>query len=269
MRTIHCFFSGGRDSALACYIAFQVARRRGWRFVLIHIDTTVSIWQTKEYVRYYAQWLGVELVALRPKRTFKEYVAQYGMWPALQPQRFRWCYFKLKLEPITEYLEQEYKEGDIVVIGVKQRDSDYRRKRYTSVFFTRDYGGRLKVYAWSPVLYLDNYTIERLINRFGIPRSPVWKILGASGECLCLAGTPLDTVALILLFFPEEREMLLEVDDIIQKHRKSGKPSAPPSVWRAGFETLKKFYEHIRKQQTLDQWLLPYRGKACQGSCML
>ncbi len=25
-RTIHCFFSGGRDSAVACYIAFQVAQ---------------------------------------------------------------------------------------------------------------------------------------------------------------------------------------------------------------------------------------------------
>jgi len=58
MTTIHCFFSGGRDSALACYIAKKVADVRGWDYRLVHIDTTVAIKQTREYVHKYAQWLG-------------------------------------------------------------------------------------------------------------------------------------------------------------------------------------------------------------------
>jgi tRNA(Ile)-lysidine synthase TilS/MesJ len=40
MVKIHCFFSGGRDSALACFIAKSVADVRKWEFVLVHIDTT-------------------------------------------------------------------------------------------------------------------------------------------------------------------------------------------------------------------------------------
>ena len=79
--TIHCFFSGGRDSALACYIAFQVAKRRGWDFRLVHIDTTIGLRETKEYVKRYAEWLGAELIVLRPDYTFEEYVARYSYWP--------------------------------------------------------------------------------------------------------------------------------------------------------------------------------------------
>jgi 3'-phosphoadenosine 5'-phosphosulfate sulfotransferase (PAPS reductase)/FAD synthetase len=270
MTRIHCFFSGGRDSAVACYIAYQVAKQRDdWDYKLVHINTTVSMLATQQYVRQYAEWLGAELVIIRPEKTFKEYAIQHAIWPSLRPQRFRWCYFRLKLDPIVNYLKEHYKEGDIIVLGIKGSDSDFRRHRYTSVFFTRNYG-RLKVKAWAPLLFTDDYTVERLIKRFGIPHSPVWHI-GFSGECLCLAGAPLHEIAIILRHFPEEREMLLDIDHIIQQNRKSKRPAAPPSVHKAGFNTLTEFYEKaVKPQMTLDVFILPsYRGKSCQGSCML
>jgi len=269
MTAIHCFFSGGRDSAVACYIAYQVARRRGWIYKLVYIDTTVAIKQTREYVKRYAEWLGVELIIIRPKKTFEEYAAQHAMWPSLQPPKFRWCYFQLKLNPTINYLKENYKEGDIAVLGIKGTDSGFRQKRYTSVFFVRDYG-RLKVRAWAPLLYADNYAVERLIKRFGIPRNQIWHTVGFSGECLCLAGAPLHEIAIILRDFPEERELLLNVDRIIQRNRKSKRPAAPPSVHQAGFSTLEEFYEKaVKLQTTLDEFIMPYTGKACQGSCML
>jgi len=267
MTTVHCFFSGGRDSALACYIAHQVSRRRNWRFVLVYIDTTIAIKQTREYVRQYAQWLGAELVVLRPEKTFKEYAEKFGMWPSLYPQRFRWCYRELKLRPLTKYIRQEYREGDLIVMGVRKRESRFRDKFYTATFFIRDYDG-VKARVWAPLLFVDEPTLARLIERHGIPKSPVWRF-GFSGECLCLAGAPLHKVALILRHFPEERRMLLEIDDVIQRNRKSKTPSAPFRVAQAGFKTLKEFYQQVVKSQlTLDDFL-PYEGKACQGSCML
>jgi len=269
MTTIHCFFSGGRDSALACFIAYQVAQRRRWAYKLVHIDTTIAIRQTREYVHRYAQWLGAELVTIRPERTFKEYAAQYAMWPSLRPPQFRWCYYRLKLDPTVRYLQENYKEGDVVALGVKGSDSDFRRYHYTSVFFTRDYG-RLKVKTWAPLLHTDRNIIETLIKRFGIPRNPVWHIVGFSGECLCLAGAPLHEIAVVLKLFPEEREVLLEVDRVIQQSRKSKRSAAPPSVYQAGFSTLTEFYEKtVKSQMTLDEFILPYTGKACQGSCLL
>jgi len=265
-QTIHCFFSGGRDSAVSCYIAFQVARRRGWTYKLVHIDTTVSIRQTREYVRRYAEWLGVDLTIIRPRKTFKEYAAQYGMWPAIYPTQHRWCYFRLKLDPTIEYLEENYREGDIVALGVRGSESRFRLTKYTAAFFTRDYD-KLKVLAWAPLWKVTDEVVERFIRRFNIPRNPVWRF-GFSGECLCLAGSPLVNIALVLRYFPEEAQELLEIDRIINRNRRSGKPSAPLRVWQAGYQTLQEFYEQVVKPQTtLDDFVMPY--KSCEGSCML
>jgi len=266
MTTIHCFFSGGRDSAVACYIAKQVADVRKWRFVLVHIDTTISIRQTREYVRQYAEWLGAELVVLRPERTFREYAERFGMWPSLYPQKFRWCYRYLKLRPLTKYLKESYREGDLVVMGVRKGESRFRDKFYTATFFTRNYNG-VEAKVWAPLLFVDEPTLVRLIERFGIPKNPVWRF-GFSGECLCLAGAPLYKTALILRYFPEERNMLLEIDDAIQRSRKSGRPSAPLRLAQAGFRTLREFYQRtVKSQMTLDDFTLPY--KSCEGACML
>jgi len=103
-KTIHCFFSGGRDSALACYIAKRVANVRSWEFRLVHIDTTVYIKETREYVYKYAQRLGVETIVIKPERTFREYAERYGMWPSLFPYRYRWCMRDLKLKPTVRCL---------------------------------------------------------------------------------------------------------------------------------------------------------------------
>ena len=73
-RTFHCFFSGGRDSTLACYIAHYVAKMRNWDFRLVFINTTIAIPDTVDYVHKYAKWLGAELIELKPKHTYEELV---------------------------------------------------------------------------------------------------------------------------------------------------------------------------------------------------
>jgi 3'-phosphoadenosine 5'-phosphosulfate sulfotransferase (PAPS reductase)/FAD synthetase len=268
-RRIHCFFSGGRDSALTCYIAHKVARLRGWQFKLVHIDTTVSIKQTREYIHRYAEWLGAELVIIRPQKTFKELAVQYGIWPALYPPRFRWCYRDLKLKPMIKYIHENYSEGDLLVLGVRKGESRFRDKYYTSTFFERDYDG-VKAKVWAPLLYADELTLLRLLERFNVPQNPVWR-LGFSGECLCLAGAPVQEVAQILRNFPEEREMLLDIDDAINRSRKSGKPAAPFRIAQKGYKTLREFYEKaVKTQLSMEEFIHPYGyGKACQGSCLL
>ena len=263
---IHCFFSGGRDSALACYIAKRVADVRGWQYRLVHVDTTIGIRQTGEYVKRYAEWLGSELVVLRPERTFKEYAVRYGMWPSLYPPRYRWCYRVLKLKPIVRYIEENYREGDYVVMGVRRDESLFRDKYYTSTFFRRKYG-KVEALVWAPLLHVRSEAVERLLRQFSIPRNPVWRY-GFSGECLCLAGMPEWRIGLILRNFPDEAEQLLEVDEVINSNRKSGKPSAPFRLAQQGYRTLKEYYEQaVRLQLTLDSFIMPY-GKECH-SCVL
>jgi hypothetical protein len=166
----------------------------------------------------------------------------------------------------VEYLEENYGENDLVALGVRGDESSFRLWFYRETFFMRDYG-KLKVKAWAPLLRISESTLMKLIEQFKIPKNPVWRF-GFSGECLCLAGAPLSKIAMVLRYFPDETRELLEIDDVINKNRRSGKPSAPLRVWQAGFKTLREFYEYVRKQQTLDVYM-PYTGKACQGSCLL
>jgi 3'-phosphoadenosine 5'-phosphosulfate sulfotransferase (PAPS reductase)/FAD synthetase len=270
MPTIHCFFSGGRDSALACYIAKRLADIKGWGFKLVHIDTTVGLEETEEYVMVYARWLGAELIVLRPDHTFEEYAARYPYWPHIYPSRFRWCYYKLKLRPVEKYLKRNYKNGDIIAMGIRGDESDFRKRKYTGVFMEKYYeGAKLVTKMWLPLLYVDDETIDKLIKQFGIPESPVWYAIGSSGECFCLAGSSKKTVARAVCAFPKLRMRLMRIDDIIHAHRRKG--DSYPIFLKDKRERLKEWLQKITCDQTLLDYLDygKYEGKSCQGSCIL
>jgi 3'-phosphoadenosine 5'-phosphosulfate sulfotransferase (PAPS reductase)/FAD synthetase len=266
MPTIHCFFSGGRDSALACYIAKRLADVKGWGFKLVHIDTTIGLEETEEYVRVYARWLGVELVVLRPDRTFEEYVARYPYWPHIYPPRFRWCYYKLKLRPVEKYLKRNYRKGDIIVMGIHGDESEPRRLRYGGIFMEKYYkGAKVKAKIWLPLLYVDSKTIDRLIKQFGIPESPVWYAIGSSGECFCLAGSSKGTVKRAVCAFPKLRIRLMKIDDIMHANRREGE--GYPIFLKDERKRLKVWLQEI--VCTPELLSNEYEGKSCQGSCML
>jgi len=264
MPVIHCFFSGGRDSAVACYIAHQVAKLRSWKFRLIHVDTTIGLKDTEEYVKSYATWLGAELVVLRPDHTFEEYVAMYPYWPHIYPPRLRWCYHKLKRIPFERYLKMSYRDGDLLVLGVRKSESLFREREYNSVFTTKFYS-ESKVHAkiWLPLLHISDTIIDRLIEKLGIPKSPVWRI-GSSGDCFCLAGATKQKVARAVRAYPELGERLIKIDDIIHANRKRGE--SYPIFLKKEKIRLKVWLHDVMRQPTLSDY--KYEGKACQD-CML
>ena len=266
-RTIHCFFSGGRDSALACYIAFQVAGLRNWKYKLIHIDTTIGLEETEDYVRRYAEWLGAELVVIRPDHTFEEYVAMYPYWPHVYPPQMRWCYHKLKRIPFERYLKMNYRDGDLLVLGVRRSESLFREREYNSVFTAKYYSeSKVQAKVWLPLLHVTDDRIDELIEKLGIPKSPVWRIIGSSGECFCLAGATKRKVAQAVKAYPELGERLAEIDDIIHEHRRKGE--SYPIFLKKDKIRLKVWLQDVMRQPTLSDYI-KYEGKACQGSCML
>ncbi len=270
MTTIHCFFSGGRDSALSCYIAKKVADIRGWRFVLVHIDTTIGLEETEEYVRLYAEWLRAELVVLRPDYTFEEYVAKYPYWPHIYPPRMRWCYHKLKRMPVERYLKHHYRDGDLLVLGIRGDESVFREREYSAVFAEKHYkDAKVRAKVWLPLLYVDSETVDMLIKKFGIPESPVWYAIGSSGECFCLAGASKKKVERAVRAFPKLCIRLMRIDDIIHANRRNDDESYPIFLKKER-ERLKKWLEKICGSPTLLDYLDgKYEGKSCQGSCIL
>jgi len=264
---IHCFFSGGRDSSLACYLAKRVADVRKWQFVLVHIDTTIGLQETEEYVKRYAEWLGAELVVLRPDYTFEEYVAKYPYWPHIYPPWARWCYHKLKRIPAERYIKHHYHHGDIIVLGVRGDESLFRERNYDDVFIVKYYSDA-KIWArlWLPLLYADDRTVEKLIKKFNIPESPVWRKIGSSGECFCLAATTERKVIQAVKAYPELVERLMKIDDIIHQRRKKGE--SYPIFLKGKRIRLKVWLQEIMSRPTLLEFDR-YVGKACQGSCII
>jgi len=135
VKTVLAFLSGGKDSAAAAYIAYQFAKAMGLDFRLVFIDTTIALEETREYVRRYAEWLGAELVVLRPEKTFEEYARQYPYWPSLL--HARWCFAKLKRKPLVQFLRQFPPMTVIQVLGIRRseslfRESSPRSSRYTA-----------------------------------------------------------------------------------------------------------------------------------------
>jgi phosphoadenosine phosphosulfate reductase len=263
VETIHCFFSGGRDSALACYIAHKVAVIKGWGFRLVFINTTIAIPDTVEYVHKYANWLGVNLIELRPKHSFEELAPKYS-WPSLWHNR--WCYYHLKRDPTIEYLERSYKKGDLVVMGIRGSESLFRLLNYDKVFTNKCYGDGLCVHAWYPILHLTDIEVEQLIKKFSIPENPVWRRVGISGECLCLAGTTEQKLIRIAIHYPNVMMKLVEIDKKVQANRKSMKPSYPSPLYSKKL-TLTEWYEKFKKQPRIDEYLTEYNS--CQASCMI
>jgi len=266
MPVIHCFFSGGRDSALSCFIAYRVAKLRNWGFRLVHIDTTIGLKDTEEYVKSYAAWLGAELVILRPDHTFEEYVAKYPYWPHVYPPWARWCYHKLKRIPSERYIRQHYRDGDLLVLGVRGDESLFREREYSSVFTTKYYSeSKVQAKVWLPLLHVTDDRIDELVEKLGIPKSPVWKKIGMSGECFCLAGATKRKIMQAVRAYPELGERLAKIDDIIHANRKRGE--SYPIFLKKDKIRLKVWLQDVMRQPTLLDY--KYEGKACQGSCML
>jgi len=262
VRVVHCFFSGGRDSALACYIAHRVAKIKNWGFRLVFINTTIAIPDTIEYVHKYAEWLGTELIELRPKRTYEEMVVKYS-YPLLWYNR--WCYYELKRKPTIEYLERNYGKGDLIVMGIRGSESLFRLLSYDKVFTNRCYGDGLCVHVWYPILRLTDIEVMNLIKKFNIPINPVWNKVGISGDCLCLAGTTESKLIRIAIHYPNVMEKLVEIDKKVQMNRKNKRPSYPAPLLSKKL-TLTEWYEKISKQTTLDNYI---EYGSCQLGCML
>ena len=259
-----CFLSGGRDSALACYIAYRVARALNKKFRLVHIDTRIALQETKDYVERYAEWLGADLIVVRTPHDYFELVKRWG-YPSVLKNR--WCWRFLKQEPLYNFRVQELREREeaLWVLGIRRNESMFRLENYGKLTntLTRAKIKNLPVAEWLPILYLSSNQVDYLIKKLGIPQNPVWSKVGISGECLCLAGTTKKTLEALFTQYPEVAERFYEFDKSLTPKNKNS--LVPLGLW----SDKKRLYEFIeelkakKRQSTLVEYM------SCQGACFV
>jgi 3'-phosphoadenosine 5'-phosphosulfate sulfotransferase (PAPS reductase)/FAD synthetase len=203
-KKVFALFSGGKDSLCSMVYTKEVVEAYGVECELraLHVDTGISLPGVKDYVREVCSEIGIELIVVRPEKTFEEYVERFGI-----PNWYRrWCCSYLKIEPIKRYLMAV--DGDkLLVDGVRRAESSKRSKYAIMYWYIR-----FPCPTVSPILYWTDEGVRSFIRARRLPVNPVYNVLNKSGECMCGAHSSEKEFLLIKEHYPEFFRRLIEIE---------------------------------------------------------
>lgn len=168
-------FSGGHDSR----VALEVARTHPYFSGAAHINTTIGIERTRQYVRDTCADLDIVLKEYRAPVSYREIVLQHG-FPG--PGGHFFMYTRLKERAVRQLVREHKRDKDdyvLLVTGVRLSES---KRRMGHVKPIQREGRRVWV---APILNFDNDDKQELMQVARIARNPVVDELCMSGECLC------------------------------------------------------------------------------------
>lgn len=200
---VYALVSGGDDSTVAAHLA----ARHGPRIdALAHINTGIGVDETGQYVRDFAQWLGIPLIEKHPPRNYEDLVLQYG-FPG--PAAHRYMYSWLKERPLRE-IRREAQDGRnrrvVFITGVRTTESRRRMGNVQSVM-------REGNVVWvAPIKDFDHRDIWAYRDEFSLPRNEVVELLHMSGECLCGAFSKPNELEWISLWYPEVADRIRRLE---------------------------------------------------------
>ena len=170
-------FSGGNDSTVMLDIVRQHPKLNG----ALHVDTTIGIRRTRQFVRDVCGAWGIDLHVVSPPKSYDELVRAQGFYG---PKDHRYAYIQLKKEAIRVFKRQQLKPRKstriMIVTGMRSGESRTRMSHGS--------GDRLeeRVVWCNPIRHFTNDDMAEYRQRHpDLPRNPVNDALGKSGECLC------------------------------------------------------------------------------------
>ena len=94
MKADYVAFSGGKDSEVALYLGHLAGVDKA-----IFANTGLEFPETERFVYNFADFLGIELIEVRPKKTFWELAEEHG----IPTKDVRWCTKLLKLQQLKRF----------------------------------------------------------------------------------------------------------------------------------------------------------------------
>ena len=202
--------SGGHDSLTAAHIAFNTIPVRA----AVHINTTIGIKKTRQFVRDTCARYGWPLIEKTPPVDYETIVSEHG-FPG--PAGHIHMYRRLK-ERCLRALVREHKQGNrrvLLVSGARRQESLVRMGRVEPV---QKEMGSVRVWV-APIVEWTGADKNAYLARHRIPRNEVVDLLCMSGECLCGAFAKAGELEYIRKFFPEDAA---EIDRIAAKLKAKG-----------------------------------------------
>jgi len=144
-------FSGGKDSEVALYLAHLAGVKKA-----IYANTGLEFPESSRFVKKFADFLGVELIEVRPDRGFWDVVEEKG----IPTKENRWCTKHLKLAQLSKF-------HGVLVDGTRRYESFGRMRRTR----TAKLGNLKLIYPILDWLALD---VWLYIHYRGLPYNPLY-----------------------------------------------------------------------------------------------
>lgn len=218
---VYALFSGGSDSTTM----LDIARRTGRLDGVIHVNTTIGIRATREFVRQVCADWQLPLIEQAPPQSYAEIVRERGFFG---PKDHGYAYRLLKKEAIRiikrRLLTWRGQDKLMFLTGMRSAESDRRMAHGAA--------DRLEERIWwiNPIRDFTSDTMaEYRESRPDLPVNPVGRALGRSGECLCGCFAVRDVE------LPIVRELDPDTADLIESlEQEVGAAGSPFCRWGPG-----------------------------------
>lgn len=211
-------FSGGHDSLCATHLASKHPKFSG----AVHINTTIGIEETRQFVRDTCRDHQWKLKEYFPPVSYRDIVLKHGL-PG--PGAHSFMYIRLK-ERCIRQLVKEHKVGKrnriILVTGVRLQESERRMGHVVPI-------RREATKIWiAPILNWSSDDKLNYIDREGLKKNPVVEALCMSGECLCGAFAHPGEIAEIEAVSPATADVIHQLEAECAANGKHAKWGAAP-----------------------------------------
>lgn len=165
-------FSGGQNSAVATHAAM----RFGPCEAVVYLDTGTGSRRNREYIERFADEYNWHLITWRTPENYDELVRKYG-FPG--PSKHMWFYRYLKERQVRKFAG--FVDELHCWTGVFRAESSNRMQRVVE----RDDDGSGQWVWHAPLADWESEDFRRYLDRFNLPRNPLWRTIGRSGDCYC------------------------------------------------------------------------------------
>lgn len=204
-------YSGGKDSSLVVKIVFEAIsrlRRRSTPLHIVYCDTGVEIPVVAGFVR--GTLKGIQRQAVeskipitchlaRPPVSDRFFVRVIGRGYPPPTNKFRWCTDKLRIRPIQELMRRLGGSRNVVVLGVRDNESEERRRTLSrnatqEPFYYRQSQSEIRK-LFCPIVDFDVTNVWEGLHVLGRPAAINVQQLAAlykqaSGECPIVREVP-------------------------------------------------------------------------------
>jgi 3'-phosphoadenosine 5'-phosphosulfate sulfotransferase (PAPS reductase)/FAD synthetase len=213
-------FSGGNDSTTMLHLVADRVTHA------VHVNTTIGIEKTREFVRTTAADMDVPLIEAFPPHTYDELVrgeviATKGkhegepVWKGFPgPAGHQMMYTRLKERALRtvrrQFVTNPFRQRVIFLAGMRVFESSRRWRNANEI----DREGSI-VWA-SPIVHWTNDHMRDYRALHQVPRNEVSDLIHMSGECLCGAFAKPGELDEIAFWFPETAQHIRDLEEQVK-----------------------------------------------------